>query len=29
VHMALAEAEDVRTESEGQGEDRHVVILPV
>ncbi len=29
VHMALADVDDVRTESEGQGEDRHVVILPV
>jgi len=28
VHMALAELADVRTESEGEGEDRHVVVHP-
>lgn len=28
IHMALAERPDVRTESEGQGDGRHVVVLP-
>lgn len=28
IHMALAERDGVRTESEGEGDDRHVVILP-
>ena len=28
VHMALAEVEDVTTESEGEGEDRHIVVHP-
>ena len=27
IHMTLAESEEVRTESEGEGADRHVVIL--
>ena len=29
VHMALAEADGVETRSEGEGEDRHVVVFPV
>ena len=29
VHMALAEDDDVKTESDGEGEDRHVVVYPV
>lgn len=28
IHMKLADLEGVRTESEGEGDDRHVVILP-
>lgn len=29
VHMALSQFDDVKTESEGEGRDRHVVIKPV
>jgi spoIIIJ-associated protein len=29
VHMRLAEIKDVKTESDGEGEDRHVVVYPV
>lgn len=28
IHMALKEVEGVRTESEGEGDDRHVVVIP-
>lgn len=28
VHMALAEQDGVETRSEGEGEDRHIVVLP-
>ena len=28
IHMTLKEEEDVRTESEGEGEERHIVIKP-
>lgn len=28
IHMTLKDVEGVRTESEGEGEDRHVVVIP-
>jgi len=28
IHMALKDVEGVRTESEGEGQDRHVVVIP-
>ena len=28
IHMALKDVEGVRTESEGEGDDRHVVVIP-
>lgn len=28
IHMALAEEDGVQTRSEGEGEDRHIVVLP-
>ena len=29
IHLALSEVADIKTESEGQGEDRHVQIIPI
>ena len=29
VHMALADIKDVKTQSDGEGEDRHIVVYPV